>query len=156
MFLLIFLRQQLWMLGENEGYGLQKIARLTISLNSMPSRGAEYWARGTTAQIPQDIKNSIIMHDYTSATYKTSGKSLWETTLNSSQSVLAITKFSLDYPLCNRMQQLQHYVSRIVMIHNLFSYSTASKLAAWLHKHVTLQGLFDQLCLQAIKLHRCS
>lgn len=40
----------------------------------MPSRGAEYWARGTTAQIPQEIKNSIIMHDYTSATYKTSGK----------------------------------------------------------------------------------
>lgn len=36
-------------------------------------------------------------------------------------------------------------------INNLFSYSTVNKLAAWLHKHIMLQGLFDQLCLQAIK-----
>lgn len=160
MFPLLFLRQKLWMLGGNEGYGLQKIARLTISLNGTFFCHHERQNIGLDAPLawPHRIflKNLSIMHDYTSVTYKNIQKSVWETTSNFLQSILAITKLSLDYPLCNRKQQLWHQISSILIICNLFSYSTASKLAAWLHKHIKLQGLFDQLCLQAIKLHECT
>lgn len=160
MFPLIFLREKLWMLGGKWGV---RTAENSQANNLpkwhvlLPPWEAEFGLDAPLAW-PHRIflKNLSITHNYTSVTNKDIQKSGWETTSNFLQSVLAITKLSLDYPLCNRMQQLWYQMTRILIICNLFSYRTASKLAAWLHKHIKLQGLFDQLCLQAIKLHQCT
>lgn len=50
----------------------------------------------------------------------------------------------------NRMQQFVALHKQAINYLHIFSYTTANKLAAWLHT----KELFDQLCSQAIKFHR--